>query len=313
MTTYADILSERLNVGKVWIGIVLLGIITSLPEAVSSLTAAVFLNAPDLAVGNMVGSNNFNLCLILVMDIVYRQGAVTNRIHFIPANVYPAVFSLTLVFLIISEIWLGPQRMITVGFLGLASVLVFPGYFVFMKILSRNQGGEAPPSGAGETPRVSSVSMTQVILNLAGSALLVVVGAVWLANTADTIAEVTNLGRTFVGTFFLALVTSLPEMVVTISAVKLGALDLAVGNIFGSNMSNMFIISVCDLFYWKGPLLAMVSARHLITAFSSVLLTLVALAGMRSGRKRTWAGVGWDSWTIGFFFLLSMVIMYQLR
>ena len=313
LTTFADILGDRLNVGKVWIGIILLGIVTSLPEAVSSLTAAVALDAPDLAVGNMVGSNNFNICLVLVMDVFYRHGPVTNQIHFIRANVLPAVFSLALIAAVMLDIAAGRGRMMAVGFVSSGSLAVLFGYFAAMRVLSRYQSSGALPAAGAAGKTGQDVSARTIVLNLLMSAVLVVVGAVWLANSADRIAEVTHLGRTFVGTFFLALVTSLPEMVVTVSAVKLGALDLAVGNIFGSNMTNMFLIGVCDLFYVKGPILGQVSPRHLVTAVSSILLTAVVLAGMRQSSKKGWAGVGWDSWLAGALFFCSMVIMYYVR
>ena len=313
LTTFADILGDRLNVGKVWIGIVLLGIVTSLPEAVSSLTAAVVLDAPDLAIGNMVGSNNFNICLVLVMDLFFRHGPVTNQIRFIRANVLPAVFSLILVVVVMFDIAMGPGRIIPVGFLSLGTVVVLLGYFAAMNVLSRHRDcGSLPAAGMIPKPG-AAVSMRTISLNLLGSAVLVVVGAVLLANSADRIADITHLGRTFVGTFFLALVTSLPEMVVTVSAVRLGALDLAVGNIFGSNMTNMFLVGVCDLFFIKGPILGLVSPRHIVTAVSSLVLTLIVLMGMKQNSKKGWAGLGWDSWLTGALFLCSMVIMYYVR
>ena len=98
------------------------------------------------------------------------------------------------------------------------------------------------------------------------NALLVIVGAIWLARSSDMIAQQTGLGGTFFGSIFLAFVTSLPEMVVSLSALRIGSLDLAIGNIFGSNMTNMFILFVCDLFHRGGPLLGAVSRAHIVTA-----------------------------------------------
>jgi len=80
LTRYADVISDRLSLGKVWIGIVILGLVTSLPEAITSLVSIISLSAYDLAIGNLVGSNNFNPMLLVVMDIIYRKGPVTNAI-----------------------------------------------------------------------------------------------------------------------------------------------------------------------------------------------------------------------------------------
>ena len=90
-----------------------------------------------------------------------------------------------------------------------------------------------------------------------------------LAQSADEIALQTGLGRTFVGSIFLALVTSLPEMVVSLSALKMGAFDLAIGNIFGSNMTNMFIVFFVFLSpILRGPILYDVGSTHIVDGCS---------------------------------------------
>ena len=129
LTTYADALSDRVDFGKVWVGVVLLGFVTSLPEAITSLTAVVSLQANDLAVGNMVGSNNFNLVLIFVMDCFYRQGAVTNAIPFNRSRVLPAFFAMGLAGIVMVSIFSSSFiQMPVVGMLGLGGLLILVIY-----------------------------------------------------------------------------------------------------------------------------------------------------------------------------------------
>lgn len=73
---YADVISVRTGLSKVWIGMILLGAVTSLPEAVTSVASVVKINAPDLSLGNILGSNMINLFIIPIADIAYRKGAI---------------------------------------------------------------------------------------------------------------------------------------------------------------------------------------------------------------------------------------------
>jgi len=143
-------------------------------------------------------------------------------------------------------------------------------------------------------------------------AVLVILGAIWLANSADTIAEKTGLGRTFVGSVFLAFATSLPELVVTYSALKLNQLDLAIGNVFGSNMTNIFILFLCDVFHKGATIISTVSATHLLTIILSIILTYIAITGIRT-KKKVVLGLGIDSLLMILFFFAGNMLLYSLR
>ena len=307
LTKYADQISDHLQLGKAWVGIVLLGLVTSLPEAITCIVSIVSLNANDLAVGNLLGSNNFNPLLIVLMDIVYRRGSVTNAITSHRSHSISAVAAVILVLIVLGELYyydsIGGTLQARIGG---GNILIIALYFVFMKSLARAQ----TPVEAGLTNPVHNVG--RVWLKLFLSAALVVVGAMVLANSADKIAESTGLGRTFVGSIFLALVTSLPEMVVTISAMKLGSFDLAIGNIFGSNMTNMFILALCDLLT-PGPILSTVSSTHVITGGLSIAIVLVALVGINSNSKKTVFGIGIDSIIMSVLFFGGTYVLYLIR
>lgn len=312
LTKFADELSEALCLGKLWIGVVLLGLITSLPEAGSSIVSVAMLQAGDLAVGNVVGSNNFNLLLIVLLDIGYRRDAITNVITYSRAQFVSAMFALVLSIVVVLEISLA--QLITlpsvfgVGFGSMALVVL---YFWGMRRVYVTSDHGCGIEDVDE--RRNKYSLLKIYSGLVISALCVVGAAVFLANAADEIAQATGWGRTFVGSLFLAMSTSLPEMVVTFSALRIGQADLAIGNIFGSNMTNMFLLSLCDPFVRAGSLLQHVSTAHIFTASAGFILTWIVLAGLRQQKKYKILGMGWDSWMILAVYAAWIVGLYLIK
>lgn len=140
-----------------------------------------------------------------------------------------------------------------------------------------------------------------------------VLSSISLSGACDQIAIITGLGRTFVGTTFLAIVTSLPEIVVSISALKMNSIDLAFGNIFGSNMSNILILGICDFFYVKKPMMASVSPTHILMMSLSVVLTTILIFGIQKRCKKTFFGFGIDVILMMVCFAAGMKFLYDLR
>jgi cation:H+ antiporter len=120
------------------------------------------------------------------------------------------------------------------------------------------------------------------------------------------------LGRTFVGTIFVALSTSLPEVVVSIAAVRMDATDLVFGNLLGSNLFNLAILALDDVLYVKGPILANASPAHLVTANAAMAMTAIAVIGLtyRVSKKRLL--FAWDSWALLAVYLFAVIVVYQM-
>ncbi len=307
LTVCADKISDHFQIGKVWIGIVLLGIATSLPEAIASLTAIISLNANDLAIGNLLGSNNFNPMLIVVMDIIYRRGSVTNAVAPNRSHKVAANFAIVLTLFVILDIMF--SQAFYAGRFSLGGIFIAGFYLYGMRSLQKLGAKPSSPS----SNKAKGAPIGRVWVEFLASVLFVVVGAMWLTQSADTIAYETGLGRTFVGSIFLAIVTSLPEMVVVLSALKIGQLDLAIGNIFGSNMTNLFIMFLCSLAHPFRPLLSAVSSTHMLTAALSILLMFVAIKGILMRDKKTILGLGWDSIVMIGLFIVGTSFLYSAR
>jgi cation:H+ antiporter len=112
------------------------------------------------------------------------------------------------------------------------------------------------------------------------------------------LAQMMGWSRSFVGTLFMAFVTTLPEIAVTLSALRLRALDMAIGNLLGSNLFNVTILAIDDLFYTRGPLLADASPVHGGTAIAAVVMSGLVMIGLvmrpqgRELRVLSWVSAG---------------------
>ena len=144
------------------------------------------------------------------------------------------------------------------------------------------------------------------------ASVVVVIAGVWLPFIGKELAVAMGWSESFVGTLFIAAVTSLPEAAVTIAAVRLGALDMALGNLFGSNLFNMAILAIDDVFYLQGPLLSDVSASHAVSALSAIMMTGIAIVGLfYRPKQRLFKTVGWISLFILPVYLFNLFAVYS--
>jgi cation:H+ antiporter len=314
LTINADILSDRFQIQKAWIGVVLLGMVTSLPEAITSLYAVVSLGAMDLAVGNILGSNVINPMIIVILDFAYRRESVTNKIHAEKSHISSAVLAILLSAIVLGEIFLNAQGLSwAFGSVSLGSFLIAAVYLIGIRLLASLGAVPGLTEMRQVAERFPERPIRKVYVSLFVNAVLVIGAAIWLANVGNQLAVVTGLGQTFFGSIFLALVTSLPEIVVSLSAIKIGSVHLAVGNIFGSNMVNIFILFICEVFYRKGPVLSLVSPAHILTIVLSIILVSIVLIGMNVHNKKKLFGLGWDSLLMIVIFLAGTGLMYRIR
>ena len=140
-----------------------------------------------------------------------------------------------------------------------------------------------------------------------------VIGAgIWLSFVGNEIAEVTGWGTSFVGSLFLAIATSMPELVVTITALRLGAIDLAVADVLGANMLDVAIIAPVDLFYRQGFVLSSVSSGHLITVAAVASMNLLVIAGLKvRARRKTFGVISWYAPLLVGLFILAAYALFS--
>lgn len=283
LAKYGDIIAVRTRLGGMFIGVLLLAGATSLPEVLTSISA-LSQNAPNLAAGNLLGSNTFNMFLLALVDIVSRNERVLRK----AALKHALTGSLTVFMIGLVVFFMLADIRLQVGWVGLDSLAIIGCYIVAVRLV---QGSAAPASPSGALPDIPEGTprlRTGVIGFLIASLGLVLVTPI-MVESSNEIAVITGLGTTFIGTTLVALVTSLPEMVTTLAAIKIGAADMAIGNLFGSNMFNMFAIGLTDFFFLQGRFLAAIDPAFLLIGILGLLMTGMGLIGnLAKLEKRIW-------------------------
>jgi cation:H+ antiporter len=284
-----DVIAEETGLGGMTIGLLLLSGATSLPEVATSMSAAAN-GAPDLAISNYLGSNMANMAILAVVDLVSRR-RIFPLVELAQARV--ATGAIILTSLVGLAILLRDGR--TIGPIGYDTVIIT---VTFLAILTwiRRAPAEIRGLPASATAPVGPIAGTRDRRRLVGAIVgfgigagVTLASAPVLAVAAEEIAALTGITQTFVGAAFLAMATSAPELVASVAAVRIGAADLAVGNLFGSNLFNMGIIITADVAYPGGAILASVSPTQAIVAFGALIMTGLGLAAVLHGTEtRPW-------------------------
>lgn len=312
LALYGDAIAVHLGLGKAWIGLVLMASVTSLPELTVGISSVSIVGSADLALGDVMGSCVFNLFLLSLMDSFVPGVPLFSKVS--TSHILAAAMSILLVALVGLGLYLPPNIVLT-SWIGLSSIAFVVVYFISMRLLYHYtlKLGAAATASAGTPEALPAISLRKAVLLYAGHAVVVVGAAVFLPPIAETIALESGLGESFVGTLFLAASTSLPEAAVSISAVRMGSFDLAVGNLMGSNLFNILILSIDDAFYTKGLLLKDASDVNMVSVFSVIIMTSVAIAGLiyRSNRKSFF--LAWDALLIGAVYIGNLLVLYYLR
>lgn len=310
LTRYGDVISEKTGLSRLWLGMVLMAGVTSLPELATGLSA-VASNLPDIAVGNILGSCVFNVGILGVLDTLSRKVPLSSKVN--QANILSAGMSILFLGGVSLSLYLGGQ-LPGLGWMGLYTPLIAFGYLGTMRMAFKFEKRRSTSAAGLVVDReASALTLGAAILRYALHAAVVVGAAVFLPSIAERIAEMTGLGQTFVGNIFVAISTSLPEMTVCLAAMKIGAVDMAVGNIFGSNIFNMFILAIEDIFYFKGPILSFVQGQNLIPSLLAVAMTGLAIAGLIYNAEKKLFIWAWDSFGIILIFLVNLVLLYLLH
>jgi cation:H+ antiporter len=316
LSLYGDAIGDLMGIEKSWIGIVMLAAVTSLPEMVTSISATLMGN-PQMAVANIFGSNLFNIFVVFIVDIfVLKSTSFSSKIS---SNNFMAGFwaiILTLVFLLG---FLFPTEGIMN--ISLFSLIILGVYFIAMKSIyiyehqKNDEFSEKLEEEIKEFHEIEEggITLPQAKKGFAVNAFFVVVLGTGLSFIGDKIASTPffgiELGESFVGLILIALATSLPELTVSIEAIKLKSYDMAAGNLLGSNIFNIMIIFITDLFLRDQNIYRSLGGFHKLTAIFSMLILLVFMMGiMFKNKKRRY-----DTYIIGMVYFVAMYILYIKR
>jgi cation:H+ antiporter len=312
LSRYGDIIAEKSGMGRTWIGVVLMATVTSLPELVTGISSVTFAGVPDIAVGDVLGSCVFNMLILAVLDGLYRPMPLSTRAHY--GHVLSAGFGILLLSVVAGSLFLG-DRLAAFGWIGMYTLLIALIYAIAMRLVYNFERRQIAAYIKEKTEQLKygDVPLKTAAMRYALNALVVIGAAIFLPRIGTGIAEQTGLGQSFVGNIFIAITTSLPEVVVCIAALKIDAVDLAIGNLFGSNIFNVFILALDDLLFVPGPLLSFVSSGQIISALSAIAMTTVAVIGLTYRAEKKALPMAWDSIAIVLIYIGNIMLLYMYR
>jgi len=302
MSRIADQLADRTGLGEALVGTLLLAGATSLPDLAATLTA-VLNDRPALAMGNVMGSMAANLAFLGIGDLVYRKANLEHASASV-ANLMQTVLMIALVTIALVAM-IAPMD---IGGIHPLTPMLVLGYLFGLHLV---RGAQTSPMWAPRQTDHTVEDVADASGKRAGNGKLwvgfgivtaITAGCGWLIMQAATgIVERGALSETVAGGVFTALGTSSPELVVTIAAVRQGALTLAVSNILGTNCFNTLIAAAADVAYRHGSIYQDVSAGERLWGLITILMASVLLLGML--RRQTF-GIG----RIGFESFLMLAL-----
>lgn len=279
---YADVLAEKTGLGRTWIGLVVVALVTSLPELANGVSAVLWVKAPDLAVGNLLGAGVLNLAVLAVADMFYPPGPVLTAAD--RGHILAAAFGVILLGVAtLALITRAPLAYASMWYVSLSSPVLLVCYLVGMQATFRFQRRERAEYLQEHPEEIAEIlypdhKLGDAAIRFGLHALVVVAAGLWLPRVAKELAVFMGWHLSLVGTVFVALVTTLPELVVTVSALRLGAVDLAVGDLLGSLMVNTAMLGLLDFLYFDGPLLLAAAPEHAGTGLLAIIMVGIAVA-----------------------------------
>lgn len=312
LSHYGDVIAEKTGMGRTWIGVILMASATSLPELFTGISSVAIFNSPNIAAGDVLGSCMFNLLILAMLDVGRKVAPISTLAH--QGQIITASFGVLLLGLTTISLLAG-HSIPALGWIGLYSLVIPLVYLGAMRVVFNYEKRRIAEflSEVKESVRYEHLSKRLAYSRFAAYAALIVIAATYLPYVAVQLATITGLGRTFIGSILVALSTSLPEIVVGKAALKMGAVDLAVGNVLGSNLFNLVILSIDDVFFLKGPLLSFVSPTHALTACAAMTMTAITMVALMYRSKKRLLLFSFESIGVFSVYVLTVLMLFLKR
>ena len=237
---YVDLLDKKTSLSGAFIGGIMLSAVTSLPELFTSISATVLIGEPGLCLGNILGSDLFNMAMLsfflLMFTRTFGKASLSASHRVVTLFVFACYVLLILDWLDILNI-----HILSVS---LTSVCIVILYVLSVRYMSAEDGTEEE-----EEADTSPLTVKQVAIRFVAVSIGIVALSIIITYITDAISIRLNLGQGMAGALFLGIATSLPEAASTVTLLRMGNVDIAFGNIVGSNIFNFIIMAVVDILY----------------------------------------------------------------
>lgn len=261
LSYYADILNKTSNISGVFIGGILLAGITSLPELVTCLSS-IFLNNPYLAIGDILGSNFFNISIMCLFDILFIKTMFYNYTK----NKYYIIYLLLIINYFIMYLFMGGTFNLEIFNIGLPSFIIIITYIFYLKNAKEE-----------ETKKEVITTKEHVLLKFFLVGLFMVIVSILLTLVVNLIAgKNPNVASSFIGAILLGITTSMPEVITFIALIKMKSFDLALSDIIGSNLFNLLILAVGDIFLKNKEIYYFVDKESMFLLIFGFILTILS-------------------------------------
>lgn len=315
LTGYVDGVAKKTGLGQAFTGMLLLGGITSLAE-ISTVTTSAYKGNAALAVNNLLGSTAINVLLLAIGDAVLGREALTVAVAK-PATLFQGVLGIILLAVLSAIIVAGD---IGIANIGLGSCLLLFLCIGSIWLASRYEhrhvwtvvGAEREKQEQDSADSVGSPSLRQILVKTAIAALVIIVAGFFLSQSADALVYQTGVSASLIGLVLVGFATSLPELSSIISALRHKRYEMAMGDIFGTNLFNIALIFLADVTYTGGPILREAGPFEVIASLLALILTGIYILGMLDRRDRTILRMGYDSLTVIIVFVAGLIVLYYL-
>ena len=275
LARYGDEIADRTGWGTLWVGTILVSMATSLPELSHNITAVVRQDNPELALGDMLGSNMVNIFIVSVVGIIFGV-----RNLFADQTKDTQLLMLVSIGLGILAMALAATGDYALGWTSVGGLVMIFAYLGGMKLVYDAGRTDVVIDGDDiDSPSIGSAR--SAFLGFGVASVAIIIAATLLAASADSIAHATGLGGGFVGILAVSIVTSLPEASVTVAAARRRSYGLVLGNIYGSCAFNLSVIFYADLGNPEA-ILSFMKPEHFVTAGVGIGLMAIGYGIARS-------------------------------
>lgn len=271
---YVDLIDKKTNMSGAFIGGVILAAVTSMPELITSITAITIVDNPSLVMGNVLGSNIFNLTILATLAILFTKNFLQAKI----SNSHKITLGCTLaVYLILSIVVIFKVDYEIFG-ISFASILLLIIYVVSLKFLASDES-------SNDEEDTSKLTIKQIIVRFILMAIVLVVASVLITYVTDEISARLNLNGSVAGALFLGIATSLPELSSSVQLARKKNFNAMVGNIVGSNMFNYLILLIGDIIYRSASIYSSTAGKETNALIMFGFIGSIFTAGLLFGQK----------------------------
>ncbi|MBL7157959.1 MAG: hypothetical protein ISS91_00390 [Candidatus Omnitrophica bacterium] len=310
---YGDVIAEKTGLGGLWVGLILVSVATSLPELFAGVGSILFVKVPDLTVGNLFGANSYNLLNIALLALIYRArtrgrsllaDVSKGELMVAGSSLVPLTIAALGILCAVNGIY-APQ----IAGVDAFSIAILAAYLGLTYLIFRFEKTEQSIKKEEKLleEKYGDISLKKAYKGYAIAAVAIIASGIWLSYIGDEISRSLALEQSFTGSLFLGLATTLPEITVSIAALLIGAREIAIANMFGSNLFNMAILFIDDALYREAPLFRAVSSEHILTACIVMVMTTIVIIAMAIKPKvKPIPSQGWN----GFWYIPALVIIF---